>query len=338
MMQFNSIRSQITQNHVIGLHYIYHHFWINLHGSKNQSSSKSISLTIHHHHHQHHIPYHFYNLATQVTHQLKTMVIKTEGKIKEKKEEVLKGIEAEEKILEYLIQQNRPYNATDLAANLRVIKKVEVIRSLNHLFENQKILMKSFGKQQIYCCLQSEEITESPEELQINQIELSKGKEELKLLKDENILLESQLNRLRNEPTSTQLSIVKETLIHQVKELEEKVINLKTHSSTKETPDKLKLQSKEETIELNSKLEKFKSIYQSRKKIAKEVIKTVTENIEDEEIRNSFEVQVGIEMDDPELIELIQFEIMENRPIKNPSHSGHSGSGSKKRGFSDHLR
>ncbi|EGG10514.1 uncharacterized protein MELLADRAFT_103135 [Melampsora larici-populina 98AG31] len=265
------------------------------------------------------------------------MVIKIDGKIKEKKEEVLKGIEAEEKILEYLIQQNRPYNATDLAANLRVIKKVEVIRCLNHLFENQKVLMKSFGKQQIYCCLQSKEITESPEELQKIQIELTKGKEELKSLKDQNGSLEIQLIKLRNEPTSTQLSIVKESLTQQVKELEEKIINLKTHSSTSnpETETKLLQEPKpNQTInELNSNLEKYKSLYQERKKIAKQVIKTVTENIEDEEIRNSFEISIGIESDEPELIKLIELNGLENHKVEKLGSSG-----SRKRSFSTHLR
>ncbi|KAH9810264.1 Tat binding protein 1-interacting protein-domain-containing protein [Melampsora americana] len=215
------------------------------------------------------------------------MVSKTDGKIKEKKEEYLKGIEAEEKILHYLIQQNRPYNATD-ATNLKIIKKVEVTRCLNHLFENQKILMKSFGKQQIYCCLQSKEIPDSPEELKKIQTDLSKGKEELNSLKDQNRLLEFELNQLKNQPTSTQILIIQKSLTQQVR-----------------------------------------SLFFWGGGSAKEVIKTITENIEDEEIRNVFESQLGIEPDDPELIKLIDSKLeVQNR----------LGIGLRKRSLSGHLR
>ncbi|BGP23387.1 tat binding protein 1-interacting protein [Rhodotorula toruloides] len=68
-----------------------------------------------------------------------------------------KGDEAEELVLNYLVEQNRPYGATDISANLKNrVSKLQAQKALASLFEKGEIGAKTFGKTTIYCPLQKE--------------------------------------------------------------------------------------------------------------------------------------------------------------------------------------
>ena len=59
--------------------------------------------------------------------------------------------------MQYLTKQNRPYNATDLQANLKAkfnISKPAVVKALASLAEKGDIVEKAYGKQLIYACKQ----------------------------------------------------------------------------------------------------------------------------------------------------------------------------------------
>ncbi|KAG0140886.1 hypothetical protein CROQUDRAFT_664600 [Cronartium quercuum f. sp. fusiforme G11] len=226
------------------------------------------------------------------------------GKRKDDKVEVMKGVEAENKILEYLAEQNRPYNATDLAANLRVIKKPEVTRCLTSLHESQKIEMKLFGKQQIFCCKQSGSTSTSDEELQKMKTDLLNAKEELKALNDKKTALELQLTRLKSGPTTAQIPSVKEALEIQADGLREQLRVLKEANANEELKRQAEPKSKEEIEKLDADLEKCKAMWLTRKKIGLQVINTLTENIPDEEVRACFTSQLGIEFDGPALTQI----------------------------------
>ncbi|KAI9623089.1 hypothetical protein KEM48_009708 [Puccinia striiformis f. sp. tritici PST-130] len=109
------------------------------------------------------------------------------GKVKNEKIDYIKGAEAETKILDYLIQQNRPHNVADISANLRVIKKADTLKCLTYLHESQKIDMKLFGKQAVYCCKQSSQDSVSPEVLKEMQTEQDELKNTTKQLKEDNL-------------------------------------------------------------------------------------------------------------------------------------------------------
>ncbi|PRQ77990.1 Tat binding protein 1(TBP-1)-interacting protein (TBPIP)-domain containing protein [Rhodotorula toruloides] len=67
-----------------------------------------------------------------------------------------KGDEAEELVLSYLIEQNRPYGATDISANLKNrVSKPQTQKALASLFEKGEIGAKTFGKTTVYCPLQA---------------------------------------------------------------------------------------------------------------------------------------------------------------------------------------
>eukprot|EP01134_Creolimax_fragrantissima_P000997 CFRG0997T1 len=75
-----------------------------------------------------------------------------------KKAAVLSEEEAGQRVLAYLQKQNRPYNATDTYNNLgSAIGKAQVAKALAKLSEDGSIIEKVYGKQKIYCVVQSGE-------------------------------------------------------------------------------------------------------------------------------------------------------------------------------------
>ncbi|BGP14656.1 hypothetical protein JCM10213v2_002605 [Rhodosporidiobolus nylandii] len=78
----------------------------------------------------------------------------------------LKGDQAEELVLTYLKEQNRPYGATDLSANLKNrVSKPQAQKALASLADKGEILAKTWGKTTVYCALQDGEDELSPEDL-----------------------------------------------------------------------------------------------------------------------------------------------------------------------------
>ncbi len=58
-------------------------------------------------------------------------------------------------ILEYLVQQNRPYSATEVSANLHnAVTKTRTDKLLKEMFERKEIGGRASGKQWVYWPLQ----------------------------------------------------------------------------------------------------------------------------------------------------------------------------------------
>ena len=63
---------------------------------------------------------------------------------------------ASKTVFDYLMQQNRPYNAGDIFTNLKEsIGKAILLRVLDSLVELGDIKVKEYGKQKIYCADQA---------------------------------------------------------------------------------------------------------------------------------------------------------------------------------------
>ena len=63
---------------------------------------------------------------------------------------------ASKTVFDYLMQQNRPYNAGDIFTNLKEsVGKAVLLRVLESLVESGDIKVKEYGKQKIYCADQS---------------------------------------------------------------------------------------------------------------------------------------------------------------------------------------
>lgn len=87
---------------------------------------------------------------------------------------------------QYLNKQNRPYNATDLQANLKAkfnISKPAVVKALASLAQKGEIVEKTYGKQVIYAAKQPEEDASS-EDMEKLRADLTEKKLKLKELND----------------------------------------------------------------------------------------------------------------------------------------------------------
>ena len=87
---------------------------------------------------------------------------------------------------QYLIKQNRPYNATDLQANLKSkfnISKPAVVKALAALASRGDLVEKTYGKQIIYAPKQAEEST-SGEDMEKIRADLTEKKAKLKALNE----------------------------------------------------------------------------------------------------------------------------------------------------------
>ncbi|KAI8457292.1 Tat binding protein 1-interacting protein-domain-containing protein [Phakopsora pachyrhizi] len=245
---------------------------------------------------------------------------------KDERVEYLKGSDAEKKIFDYLIEQNRPHNPADICANLKVIKKPEVVRCLNNLHENQKIEMKLFGKQSIYCCKQSDQVTVVPADLEEKQKELETLNEDLKKLKERNKELKNLVEELSKQPLNSEIPIVKNSLRQQWIELQNRLNELSKGDDGKigsndqgdlrnENPKNLdyeedsavkqvKIMTTEQIEQIDQQLNHYKSLWINRSKTCKEVFETIKEGIEDETQRQSFLQSIELETEPQSLIDL----------------------------------
>jgi 26S proteasome regulatory subunit (ATPase 3-interacting protein) len=90
-------------------------------------------------------------------------------------------------LLQYLTKQNRPYNATDLQANLKTkhnLSKPAIVKALASLAQKGDLVEKPYGKQIIYAPKQAEEST-SGEDMEKLRTDLAEKKTKLKELNDE---------------------------------------------------------------------------------------------------------------------------------------------------------
>ncbi|KAF9462400.1 TBPIP-domain-containing protein [Collybia nuda] len=127
---------------------------------------------------------------------------KTEAKVP-----ILKGQEAEDKILEYMKRMNRPYGAVDVAANLKgVVPKAATQKILVTLAEKGALVQKTYGKTTFFVSNQAN-IEAVPVE------KFAALEEEYKAIDEANKLTAAELRasnavlaKLKNTPTNLELN------------------------------------------------------------------------------------------------------------------------------------
>lgn len=236
----------------------------------------------------------------------------SKGKLE--KIEFIRGAEAESKILEYLIEQNRPHNPADISANLRVIKKVDVMKCLTYLHEAQKIDMKLFGKQAVYCCKQSSQSVIAPEELKEMQSEHQNLKDSIKELKENNVKMKSELNELEKLPPTCEIPLVMSELKQTWIELHSRLSEL-ANDEPGEEQRRVSLKTTEEIAKLDCEIQKYKTLWLRRRKTCKEAVRMIEDELKDEEAKSNFLERIGLEDDPAELSLLLQDQ---SQKVDNP--------------------
>ncbi|KNZ61542.1 hypothetical protein VP01_1386g5 [Puccinia sorghi] len=266
----------------------------------------------------------------------------------------IKGAEAESKVDRILSchryssisfsKIGEPHNAADvsdqISANLRVIKKADVLKCLTYLHESRKIDMKLFGKQAVYCCKQvnfffeSTQSAVSPEVLQEMQTEQEELKNQTKELKENNTKMRSELGELEKLPPTSEIPIVQSQLKKKWMELQSRLAALETDDPEDREKEKVDLKTPEEISKLDLMIEKYRTLWLDHRKICKQAIRAIQDIMKDEDARSNFLEQIGLEDDSAELCSLEQEQIQSSSTAGmklQPRHTSHTPVGIKRR-------
>ncbi|KAK9896939.1 TBPIP-domain-containing protein [Cystobasidium minutum MCA 4210] len=213
-----------------------------------------------------------------------------------------KAGDPEEILLDYLIKQNRPYNATDLQANLKSkhnISKPAVVKALAALAQRGELVEKAYGKQIIYAPKQAEEST-SGEDMEKIRADLTDKKARLKELNDAQRELAGQMTLLESAPTTQELP-------NKIAKLKADVDSQAAHlASLKSNPDMLL--SKTDIQVIDASFASVKKIWMARRKAGLNSLALIADarSIGKAEQKEFFEEELGIEFDPPELEDLLK--------------------------------
>ncbi|KAI0090903.1 TBPIP-domain-containing protein [Irpex rosettiformis] len=147
----------------------------------------------------------------------------TKAKTSDAKVPVLKGQEAEDKVLEYIKRMNRPFGAVDVAANLKgAVPKTATQKILVSLAEKGELVQKTYGKTTFFVANQANIKAMPAEKLKALEDEHKVMEETNKALAAEVKAANAELVKLKATPTDEELevqlsetaSLVTKTLAH----------------------------------------------------------------------------------------------------------------------------
>ena len=206
-------------------------------------------------------------------------------------------------VLAYCVQQNRPFNATNLADALQKegVKKATAQRYLDNLVEEKKLAMKESGKSKLYYALQPDEVM--PKE-QVNELELEvKMKTEQILAKKQEIKRKMQelqthknqisVKEIREETTKK----TKENgeIMNKVKPLKEKLMAQQQKQQQEEgkgEKDALK-EAMRAQKELEKKFVTYCETWLKRKRAFRDITATIVEgsNVKEKDLMKQLEIE-----------------------------------------------
>ncbi|CAG8570531.1 12247_t:CDS:2 [Cetraspora pellucida] len=200
---------------------------------------------------------------------------------------------AEQKVLDYLRKQNRPYSATDISNNLHgAVTKTIVQKALTSLVDKEEVVCKTYGKQSVYVVSQDQFESPSPDELNNMDAEIEDLKKEVNDYKERNKQLQSVLSGLTNSLTNEQVEERLKTLAEKNNRNEERLQELKSGTKSVSVEDKNRIEA---IYARNRKL------WRQRKRMFDEIFSQIADAIE-KKTRELME-DLGIETDPDELKE-----------------------------------
>ncbi|XP_048000880.1 homologous-pairing protein 2 homolog [Leguminivora glycinivorella] len=201
---------------------------------------------------------------------------------------------ANEAVLKYLVDTNRPYSCADVTVNLRgAFTKSAVQKALDYLSENAKIRCKLYGKQKVYAAIQPENVVEEGDTEDYDAQCKSITEE---LLEKSNTLKTTEINlkTILSAPTTDSAKSQIEELKRRIEGFENKLKVLSTSTN---------IISAEEKTAIMSQHEKFLKEYRKRKRISSDIIEAVLEGYP--KSKKSFLEELCIETD-----EMVNFKLM----------------------------
>lgn len=194
----------------------------------------------------------------------------------------------EKTIQEYLEKQNRPYSAGDIFLNLhKEFGKTAVVKALEGLAENGKVIEKIYGKQKVYGPCQERFGDIKPEELTLLDTKTLELQEELKKLQSEIHQQEHKISIFSKQMSTEYLSSTVTSLINNNLELSTKIDSMKIGKN---------LISKEVRQNINKKTKIMVSQWKKRKRLTTDMVDCILEGYP--KTKKNLIEEIGIETDE----------------------------------------
>ncbi|KAI0819303.1 TBPIP-domain-containing protein [Trametes gibbosa] len=135
------------------------------------------------------------------------MAMASKAKAADGKVPVLKGKEAEERVLDYIRRMNRPFGAVDVSANLKgAVPKAATQKIMVALAEKGDLVQKTYGKTTFFVANQASLEDMPSEKLAALEAEVKRIEEDDKTLGADVKSLGSELAKLKSTPTDEELA------------------------------------------------------------------------------------------------------------------------------------
>ncbi|KAI0771330.1 TBPIP-domain-containing protein [Trametes elegans] len=132
----------------------------------------------------------------------------SKAKTAETKVAVLKGKQAEDKVLEYIQRMNRPFGAVDVSANLKgAVPKAATQKIMVALAEKGDLVQKTYGKTTFFVANQANLEDMPSERLAALETDVKRIEDENKALAAELKSVGAELTKLKGTPSDKELTL-----------------------------------------------------------------------------------------------------------------------------------
>ncbi|KIM22976.1 hypothetical protein M408DRAFT_321683 [Serendipita vermifera MAFF 305830] len=212
-----------------------------------------------------------------------------------KPEKLLKGKEAEDRVLNYLREMNRPFGAVDISANIKgAVSKPATQKILVAAAERGEITQKTYGKSTFFVTNQATMEDMPPAKIQELTAELGDLTDKNKELTVQSKTLQQELVKVKSTPTNSDLATSIASTKAQIEEAQAQVAPLRKGGA---------IVSEEELAKMETDWKKYRGEWISRKKVFRELWNTFTDAIVPSEAADLKE-NLGIEFDSEEHVQL----------------------------------
>lgn len=196
---------------------------------------------------------------------------------------------ASEAVYKFMKDQNRPYSLTEILQNVgKDLGRTAVQGALDKLVDKDKLFVKTYGKQKVYCIAQEATVeSEMNEELKAINREITSLMTDVEKVEGNLRSGQTKLKERQQKITIEEAKVQKEKLETQIRELKHELEGFQESS---------KPISEAEKIKICEQYEKYVKEYKKRKALCKEIINQIMENYP--KTQKKLLEDIGIETDE----------------------------------------
>ncbi|XP_060807108.1 homologous-pairing protein 2 homolog isoform X2 [Amyelois transitella] len=146
---------------------------------------------------------------------------------------------ANEAVLKYLTDTNRPYSCADVTVNLRgAFTKSAIQKALDYLSENGKIKCKLYGKQKVYAIVQTDVVVEGDNDIDDYDNLVKTLTQSIADKSNSLKTAEANLKQLTAAPTTDSAKVQIQDIKNKLQKLQNKLDTLRSSSEIVSTEEK----------------------------------------------------------------------------------------------------